>query len=134
MHLLCSRRAHGGQLRVGVIVHDPVALRAVAAVVHESPRARAQRLDLIAQAPEKLALAPHCHPARLCRARPVHRRRACSTSARRQASKSVAEGGSLFHGRHKDVCGLLFKWRQEVVKGGKPPAFLRTDLLAFLRM
>lgn len=60
--------------------------------------------------------------------------RFCSVEHQKMASKSVAEGGSLFQGRHKDVCGLLCKWRQQVVKGGKPPAVLRTDLLAFLRM
>jgi hypothetical protein len=49
------------------------------------------------------------------------------------ASKSVASGGSLLDGRHKDVCGVLGKWRQQVVKDGMSPDVLRADLLAFLR-
>jgi hypothetical protein len=60
--------------------------------------------------------------------------RFCSVEHQKMASQRVAEGGSLLLGRHRDVCGLLCKWRQQVVKGGKPPAVLRTDLLAFLRM
>ena len=36
-------------------------------------------------------------------------------------------------GRHKDVCGVLGKWRQQVVKDGMSPDVLRADLLAFLR-
>lgn len=60
--------------------------------------------------------------------------RFCSVEHQKMASKRVAEGGSLLQGRHRDVCGLLCKWRQQVVKGGKPPAVLRTDLLAFLSM
>jgi hypothetical protein len=49
------------------------------------------------------------------------------------ASKSVASGGCLLEGRHKDVCGVLGKWRQQVVKDGMSPDVLRADLLAFLR-
>lgn len=60
--------------------------------------------------------------------------RFCSTEHQKMASKRIAEGGSLLQGRHRDVCSLLCKWRQEVVKGGKSPAVLRTDLLAFLRI
>ena len=51
----------------------------------------------------------------------------------KMASKSVASGGSLLEGRHKDVCGVLGKWRQQVVKDGMSPDVLRADLLAFLR-
>ena len=35
-------------------------------------------------------------------------------------------------GRHKDICGLLGKWRG-VEKDGVLPDSLRTDLLAFLQ-
>ena len=59
--------------------------------------------------------------------------RFCSTDHQKMASKSVASGGSLLEGRHKDVCGVLGKWRQQVVKDGMSPDVLRADLLAFLR-
>ena len=59
--------------------------------------------------------------------------RFCSADHQKMASKSIASGGSLFEGRHKDVCGVLGKWRQQVVKDGMSPAVLRADLLAFLR-
>ena len=59
--------------------------------------------------------------------------RFCSADHQKMASKSVASGGSLLQCRHKDVCGVLGKWRQQVVKDGMPSDVLRTDLLAFLR-
>ena len=59
--------------------------------------------------------------------------RFCTVEHQKMASKSVAAGGSLFEGRHRDVCALLGKWRQQVVKGGKSPGVLHADLLAFLR-
>ena len=64
-----------------------------------------------------------------------HVARFCSADHQKMASKSVASGGpgSLFGGRHKDVCGVLGKWRQQVVKDGMSPDVLRADLLAFLR-
>ena len=58
--------------------------------------------------------------------------RFCSADHQKMASKSVASGGSLLQGRHKDVCGVLGKWRQQVVKDGMSPDVLRADLLAFL--
>ena len=58
--------------------------------------------------------------------------RFCSADHQKMASKSVASGGSLLEGRHRDVCALLGKWRQQVVKGGKSPGKLHADLLAFL--
>ena len=61
--------------------------------------------------------------------------RFCSADHQKMASKSVASGGSLslsVQGRHKDVCGVLGKWRQQVVKDGMSPDVLRADLLAFL--
>jgi len=39
----------------------------------------------------------------------------------------------LLEGRHKDVCGVLGKWRQQVVKDGISPDSCRSDLLAFLQ-
>ena len=39
----------------------------------------------------------------------------------------------MLEGRHKDVCGVLGKWRQQVVKDGMSPDVLREDLLTFLR-
>ena len=59
--------------------------------------------------------------------------RFCSADHQKMASKSVASGGSLLKERHKDVCGVLGKWRQQVVKDGMSPDVLRADLLAFLR-
>ena len=59
--------------------------------------------------------------------------RFCSVQHQKMASKSVAAGGSLLEGRHKDVCSLLGKWRQRVLKDGASPDALRVDLLAFLR-
>ena len=59
--------------------------------------------------------------------------RFCSADHQKMASKSVASGGSMLEGRHKDVCGVLGKWRQQVVKDVMSPDVLRADLLAFLR-
>ena len=58
--------------------------------------------------------------------------RFCSAKHQKLASKSVACGGNLWAGRHKDICGLLGKWRR-VEKDGVSPDTLRADLLAFLR-
>jgi tetratricopeptide (TPR) repeat protein len=59
--------------------------------------------------------------------------RFCSADHQKMASKSVAVGGSLLKGRHRDVCDVLGKWRVQVVKHGMSPDVLRSDLLAFLR-
>ena len=48
------------------------------------------------------------------------------------ASKKAAFGGSLRMGRHKDICGVLSKWR-EVVKDGVAPDSSTVDLVAFLQ-
>ena len=40
-----------------------------------------------------------------------------SADHQKMASKKTALGGSLWTGRHKDICGVLSKWR-EVVKDG----------------
>ena len=58
--------------------------------------------------------------------------RFCSADHQKMASKSVAAGGSLLTERHKDICGLLGKWRG-VEKDGVSPDSLRADLLEFLR-
>ena len=60
--------------------------------------------------------------------------RFCSADHQKMASKSVAAGGpgSLLGGRHKDVCGVLGKWRRQVVKDGMSADSFRADLLAFL--
>ena len=58
--------------------------------------------------------------------------RFCSADHQKMASKSVAAGGNVWTGRHKDICGLLGKWRG-VGKDGVSPDSLREDLLAFLR-
>ena len=58
--------------------------------------------------------------------------RFCSTDHQKMASKSVAAGGNVLTERHKDICGLLGKWRG-VEKDGVSPDSLRADLLGFLR-
>ena len=58
--------------------------------------------------------------------------RFCSADHQKMASKSVAAGGNLWTGRHRDICGLLGKWRG-VEKEGVSPDSLRGDLLVFLR-
>ena len=58
--------------------------------------------------------------------------RFCSADHQKMASKSVAAGGNVWTGRHKDICGLLGKWRG-VEKDGVSPDSLRADLLEFLR-
>jgi tetratricopeptide (TPR) repeat protein len=59
--------------------------------------------------------------------------RFCSAEHQKMASKGVASGRSLLCSRHKHMCGVLGKWRQQVVKDGMSPDVLREDLLAFLR-
>ena len=59
--------------------------------------------------------------------------RFCSADHQKMASKSVSSGGrALLSGRHKDICGLLGKWRG-VEKDDVSRDSLREDLLAFLR-
>ena len=57
----------------------------------------------------------------------------CSKDHQKMASKRVSEGGSALEGRHRDVCAVLCKWRQHVLKRQQPPSVLRAELLAFLR-
>ena len=57
--------------------------------------------------------------------------RFCSVDHQKMASKKKL-GGSLTTGRHKDMCGVLSKWR-EVVKDGVAPDSCTADLVAFLQ-
>jgi hypothetical protein len=58
--------------------------------------------------------------------------RFCSAYHQKMATKKAALGGSLTTGRHKDICGVLSKWR-EVVKDGVSPDSCTADLVAFLQ-
>jgi tetratricopeptide (TPR) repeat protein len=58
--------------------------------------------------------------------------RFCSADHQKMASKKAASGGNLIMGRHKDMCGLLRKWR-EAVKDGVAPDSCTADLVAFLQ-
>ena len=58
--------------------------------------------------------------------------RFCSADHQKMASKKAALGGCLRTGRHKDICGVLSKWR-EVVKDGVAPDSCTADLVAFLQ-
>ena len=58
--------------------------------------------------------------------------RFCSADHQKMASKKAALGGSLTTGRHKDMCGVLSKWRA-VVKDGVAPDSCTADLVAFLQ-
>jgi hypothetical protein len=40
--------------------------------------------------------------------------RFCSADHQKMASRKAALGGNLMTGRHKDVCGVLSKWREVV--------------------
>ena len=42
--------------------------------------------------------------------------RFCNSDHQRMASSRTVRGGSVWEGRHKDICGVLRTWRQ-VVKG-----------------
>jgi len=58
--------------------------------------------------------------------------RFCSADHQKMASKKAALGGSLTTGRHKDICGVLRKWR-DVVKDGVAPDSCTADPVAFLQ-
>ena len=58
--------------------------------------------------------------------------RFCSADHQKMASKKAALGGNLWPGRHKDICGVLGKWR-EAVKGGVAPDSCTAELVAFLQ-
>jgi hypothetical protein len=55
-----------------------------------------------------------------------------SADHQKMASKKAALGGNLRTGRHKNICGVLSKWR-EVVKAGVAPHSYTTDLVAFFQ-
>ena len=57
--------------------------------------------------------------------------RFCSADHQKMASKKASLGGNLIMGRHKDICGVLGKWR-EVVNDGVAPESRTADLVAFL--
>ena len=57
--------------------------------------------------------------------------RFCSADHQKMASKK-ATLMSLWTGRHKDICGVLSKWR-EVVKDGVSPDSRTADLEALLQ-
>jgi len=61
-----------------------------------------------------------------------HVARFCSADHQKLASRSVASGGNFVTGRHKDICGVLGKWRR-VVKDGESPDSLNSDLQVFLQ-
>jgi tetratricopeptide (TPR) repeat protein len=56
----------------------------------------------------------------------------CNAYCQQMASKKAALGGNWFAGRHKDICELLRKWRQDL-KDGVEPGSCTVDLLAFLQ-
>ncbi len=56
----------------------------------------------------------------------------CSADHQKMALKKAASGGSLTTGRHKDICGVLRKWR-EAVKDGVAPDSCTADLVVFLQ-
>jgi tetratricopeptide (TPR) repeat protein len=58
--------------------------------------------------------------------------RFCSADHQKMASKKAALGGRLWTGRHKDICGVLRKWR-EAVKDGVAPDSCTAELVAFLQ-
>jgi tetratricopeptide (TPR) repeat protein len=58
--------------------------------------------------------------------------RFCSTDHQKLASRKAASGGRFDTERHKDICGVLQKWR-EVVKKGVAPDSCDADLVAFLQ-
>ena len=58
--------------------------------------------------------------------------RFCSADHQKMASKKFSMGGNLITGRHRDICGVLSKWR-EVVKDGVAPDSCTADLVAFLQ-
>ena len=66
----------------------------------------------------------------------------CSADHQKMDSKKAALGGNLWTGRHKDICGVLRKWR-EAVKDGvaqangslaiQVPDSCTAELVAFLQ-
>ena len=57
----------------------------------------------------------------------------CSVECQKMASHIGTEGVALGSARHKDICGLLKKWRQ-VEKGREAADSCTADMLTFLRL
>ena len=57
----------------------------------------------------------------------------CSVQCQKMASHIGTEGVALGSARHKDICGLLKKWRQ-VEKGREAADSCTADMLTFLRL
>ena len=57
----------------------------------------------------------------------------CSVECQKMASNIGTEGVALGSARHKDICGLLKKWRQ-VQKGREAADSCTADMLTFLRL
>ena len=57
----------------------------------------------------------------------------CSVECQKMASHIGTEGVALGSARHKDICGLLKKWRQ-VEKGREAADSCTEDMLTFLRL
>ena len=57
----------------------------------------------------------------------------CSAECQKMASHIGTEGVEVGSARHKDICGLLKKWRQ-VQKGREAADSCTADMLAFLRL
>lgn len=58
--------------------------------------------------------------------------RFCNVEHQKMASNSRPMGQYCLHGKHRDLCGLLRKWKYTVVKGGNSTETLREDMLNFL--
>jgi hypothetical protein len=58
--------------------------------------------------------------------------RFCSADHQKMASRKPAVGGNPMTGRHKDICGVLGKWRQ-VLKDGVSLDSCTADLVAYLQ-
>jgi len=58
--------------------------------------------------------------------------RFCNADHQKMASKKATSGGRFDTERHKDICGVLRKWR-EVLKNGVAPDSFDADLVAFLQ-
>jgi hypothetical protein len=58
--------------------------------------------------------------------------RFCGADHQKMSSKKAALGGNLWTGRHKDICGVLRKWR-DVVRDAVSPDLCTAELVAFLQ-
>jgi hypothetical protein len=58
--------------------------------------------------------------------------RFCSTDHQKMASRKASLGGNMLEGRHKDLCGVLGKWRQVMNEGVSHESCI-ADLFEFLQ-